>query len=469
MKSEWSVRGLPLRVLLATLAVTSLVPAVAKAQAAPARARFQVRASDTVQAPTNLARASRSGSTEAFDVDGVRVIVRTNPANDVVAANLYLLGGTRQLTRETQGIEALLLAASERGTRRYSRTALRRAMAQTASTITVDSDEDWTRVNLRTVRSALDSSWAVLADRVMAPLLDPADVELVRAQLLGIAQQRTASPDAHVTHVADSIAFGTHPYALVPEGTGASLAGLTLAQLRSYQATQVVRSRMLLVVVGNVTRAQVEAMVRRTLSRLPAGDYVWTPPALLPPNPGVSMVSRALPTNYILGYYAGPAATSPDYAALRVASAVLAGNLFSEIRSRHNLTYAVDAPFIERAVATGALYVTTVAPDTTLALMRQEVELLRNERLAEAPLKQLVRRFITDYFLRNETNADQANFLARAELYEGGFGNADAFVESLQRVTPGDVQRVARRYMTGFRFVYLGDPTAVESARMERW
>lgn len=442
----------------------------AGAQTAQAPVRFTIRAADTVQAVADsVAPTARSGSTQAFDVEGVRVIVRTNPANDVVAANLYLLGGTRQLTQETQGIEALLLAASERGTRRYTRESLRRAMAQTASTITVDPDEDWTRVSLRTVRSALDSSWAVLADRVMAPTLAAADVELVRAQLLGAARQRVASPDAHVSHVADSVAFGAHPYALVPDGTEASLAAITLAQLKEYHAAQVVRSRMLLVVVGNVTRAQVEAMVRRSLARLPRGTYEWMPPPALPANTGVTVVSRALPTNYILGYYAGPAASSEDYAALRVASAVLGGSLFSEIRTRHNLTYAVDAPFIERAVATGGVYVTTVAPDTTLALMRRELELLKSATLAERPLQQLVQRFITDYFLRNETNADQANFLARAELYAGGFAAADRFVETLQRVTPEDVRRVAREYMKDFRFVYLGDPARVDAARMEGW
>lgn len=415
------------------------------------------------------AQSSPPRSTEAFDVDGVRVIVRTNTANDVVAANLYLLGGTRQLTRETQGIEALLLASSERGTRRYTREALHRVMAQTASTITVDPDEDWTRVSLRTVRPALDSSWAVLADRVMAPTLAAADVELVRSQLLAAARQRVASPDAHVTHVADSVAFGAHPYALVPEGTEASLAAITLAQLKAYHTAHVVRSRMLVVIVGNVTRSDVELMVRRTLARLPRGTYAWTTPPALPSNAGVTVVSRALPTNYILGYYAGPAASSADYAALRVASAVLGGSLFAEIRTRHNLTYAVDAPFIERAVATGGVYVTTVSPDTTLALMRRELELLQSATLAERPLKQLVQRFITDYFLRNETNADQANFLARAELYEGGFETADRFVETLQRVTPEDVRRAAQAYMKDFRFVYLGDPARVNTVRMEGW
>src|SRR5258708_13429085 len=54
-------------------------------------------------------------ATMRFEVNGLSVILRRNTANDVVAANLYLLGGARQLTESTAGIEAMLLAASERG------------------------------------------------------------------------------------------------------------------------------------------------------------------------------------------------------------------------------------------------------------------------------------------------------------------------------------------------------------------
>ncbi|HYD54214.1 MAG TPA: insulinase family protein, partial [Gemmatimonadaceae bacterium] len=176
-----------------------------------------------------------------------------------------------------------------------------------------------------------------------------------------------------------------------------------------------------------------------------------------------------LPTNYILGYYVGPAATSRDYAALRIASAVLAGSLFSEIRSRRNLTYAVDAPFLERAIATGGVYVTTVAPDTTLALMRGELSMLQTELLDPLALRRLVQRFITDYFLRNETNADQATFLARSALYLGDHREASRFVDALRRVTPEDLQRVARTYMKDFRFAYVGDPGKVRRGTLERF
>ena len=42
--------------------------------------------------------------TTKFDVDGVTVILRQNPANEVIAANLYLLGGARQVTPANAGI-----------------------------------------------------------------------------------------------------------------------------------------------------------------------------------------------------------------------------------------------------------------------------------------------------------------------------------------------------------------------------
>jgi zinc protease len=461
-------------VIAGAISVLSAVPGLLAAQtdpptnpssSQPATIRFRTgpvarRASPGEQSVSDTATAR-------FDVAGIRVILRRNTASDVVAANLYLLGGTQQLTPQTAGIEALLLAASERGTRRYSREMLQRATTRLGAAISVTPAEDWTLFGLRTLRGVLDSSWAIFADRVTAPRLDPADVEVVRAQLLTAARQQRDQPDAEVTHLADSLAFTGHPYAIAPEGTEQSLTALTVDQLRRYHGEQIVTSRMLLVVVGNVERPTIEQLVRTTLGRLPAGRYTWVPPAPPASRRALVIARRELPTNYILGYYAGPPASHPDYAALRVASAVLSGSLFSEIRSRRNLTYAVDAPFIERAIATGGLYVTTVSPDTTLALMRRELELLKTELLDRQALQRLILRFITDYYLRNETNADQATALARAELYEGDYRAASRLVERLREVTPEDVRRVARRYMRDFQFAYVGDPGRVSRTRLE--
>jgi len=35
-------------------------------------------------------------------------------------------------------------------------------------------------------------------------------------------------------------------------------------------------------------------------------------------------------------------------------------------------------------------------------------------------------------------------------------------MEQIKSVTPEDVQRVARKYMKGFRFAYVGDPSKLD-------
>ena len=416
-------------------------------------------------------RAQRQpATTEKFTTGGVNVILRRNTANDVVAAHLYLLGGARQVTAENAGIEPFLLEASELGTKRYSKEQLRRIMARLGSSIEAAATEDWTVFGLTALRETFDSTWAVFADRLMRPTLDSTDVEVLRAQFLTGVRGRRDSPDALVAYLADSVAFAGHPYGVSPTGTERSLSSITVGDLKRYHASQVVTSRMLLVVVGNIERAHVERLVSSTLATLPAGSYRWTiPSAPVVSRASVFTAQRTLPTNYILGYYSGPPSTSADYPALRVAAAVLSGRLFNEIRARRNLTYAVDAPFVDRAVAAGGLYVTTVAPDTTLRLMQREISDLQKGTIDPRALEQLVQQFITEFFLDNETNGAQANFLARAELYRGDYRAAERFVDELRSVTPADVQRVARTYMRGVHFAYVGDASKLSPETISRF
>lgn len=416
------------------------------------------------------ASALDTATTTRFVVDGIPVILRRNTSNDVVAANLYLLGGTRQLTPQTAGIEALLLVASERGTKKYPGAEVRQRLARLGSSITLEANDDWSQIGLHAIRGGFDSTWAILADRVIEPTLAPAEVALVRDQMITAARQRGEQPDDAATEMADSLLYLGHPYALAAMGTPASLAAVTATQLKRYHDEQFVTSRMLLVVVGNVDRPHIEQLVHNTLAKLPRGSYRWTPPPA-PPAGGraVAFDDRALPTNYLLGYAPGPAASDPDYTALRVATAVLSGRLFTEVRSRRNLSYAVESPFLERAYGVGGLYVTTVDPNAVLRIMRSELTDLQSGEVESEGLKRLVQQFITEYYLKNETNSDQANELARAELYEGDYRNADRLIDQLRRVTPADVEHAAQKYLVNFRFAYVGDTSKVDRALLSRF
>ena len=448
-----------------TMVITGATVPVGPANAQAARAPTSPIASRP--AP----RAAADSGTTSYEVAGIRVIHRYVTANEVVAANVYLLGGTRQLTPANAGIEQLLLEVSGYGTRRYSRDTLRRRIAALGSTIEVAAGVDWTRMGLRATSATFDSTWAMFADRLVAPTLDSSAIELVRAQIHAAVRQRRDDPDAMLSYLADSIAYVGHPYSIDPIGNEESIRALSRADLVRYHAEQFNSSRMLLVIVGQVERARVERLVRSTLGTLPRGAYAWTAPPP-PPVRGDALVveHRMLPTNYIMGYFHGPASSNTrDYYALRVATAVLSGRLFGEIRSRRNLTYAVHAPFHERALSAGGIYVTTVSPDLTMGLIRDEVESLQREVISRQGLSELVQQFITEYFLSNETNAAQADFLARAQVYHGDYRAGERFVDELRKVDPDDIRRVAQMYLRDARFAYVGDSTKISRAALTRF
>jgi zinc protease len=394
--------------------------------------------------------------TDMYDASGVRVIQRRNAANPVVAVDVYLLGGLREVTPATQGIERLLLAASQYGTQRYPGAAARGALRRTGSQVVVEPEEDWTNYGFRGVQSEFDSTWNVFADRLMHPVLASRDVNATRERLIGGVRQRFNSPDGAITAIADSFVFQGHPYALSPSGTEGSLALLDSATLARFVAERMVRSRMLVVVVGDIDRPAVEKAIARTFAQLPAGDYHWTLPERAKLDTRVAMVEREMPMNYLLGVYQGPPASAGDYASFRVAVAMLGSMVTQAVREERGLSYAAYAPFYDRGVSAGGLYASTNQPIAALEQMREQVRRMR-EFPPDYPMSSFTRQFVLDYLAQNSTSAEQAATLARAQLYRGDYHLALREMDELRRVTTGSIAAASRRYFTNMRFVYLGD------------
>ena len=217
---------------------------------------------------------------------------------------------------------------------------------------------------------------------------------------------------------------------------------------------------MLLAIVGNVTRAHAESLVTATLGRLPRGSYRWTlPQAPARAKPRWLIEHRLIPTTYLLGLFAGPPPTSHSYWAFRVATALLSSDLHHAIRSERGLSYAAFAPYRDGAIPVGGAYVSTPKPDKALMLMVDQIRELRDQPLDYFGLSRFIDSFGFDYLAENATSAGQADFLARAELYLGGYQQGDEFSKRLHSVSPDDILRVTGQYMAAIQYAYLGDTT----------
>src|SRR3954464_10744237 len=135
-------------------------------------ATFQPASQSAFRSPPPAAGSRQAvvdTATSEFEANGLHVILRRNTATDVVAANLFLLGGVQQLTPPNQGIEALLLAASGKGSRKFPGPKLREEISRLGSEISIGASEDFSTYRMKAIRSTFDSTWALYADRLLAP------------------------------------------------------------------------------------------------------------------------------------------------------------------------------------------------------------------------------------------------------------------------------------------------------------
>jgi predicted Zn-dependent peptidase len=174
----------------------------------------------------------------------------------------------------------------------------------------------------------------------------------------------------------------------------------------------------------------------------------------------VAFTPRPAMTNYILGWFQGPPASDPDYPAFRMATAWLSSRVSTAVRYERGLSYAAQAPLLERGVTAGGIYVTTTKPATVMPLVKAQVDGLRNLPTGYS-MRSFAEQFIMEYFAENSTNAAQADFLARAELYRGDFHKASQSMDDLRHVTMSGIRAAANRYFRQIHFAYVGDTTRV--------
>ena len=123
----------------------------------------------------------------------------------------------------------------------------------------------------------------------------------------------------------NKLLFDSHPYFNSPIGTVESVSSLTSADVKAHHAKLLQTSRMLVVVVGNVSTDEVKRKVEASFGKLQRGEYKHeAPPAFAKASTAdFQVVERPVATNYIRGSFAAPPLESPDYAPFSIAVNIL--------------------------------------------------------------------------------------------------------------------------------------------------
>ena len=421
------------------------------------------------QRPQGEVRVSRlnDGVSERV-VDGVRVIHKRTPSNAVVQLSVLIDGGSAGHSDAQAAAESVALeAATDGGPAGMARSDYKAWLDARGASIGADAGLDYHVVSVSAVRPYLHDVWALASRTLQKPAFDAANLELIRERRMASFRSELDDPDDALRLLARRAFFVGHPYATRPVGTPEAVGLLDVDALRAAWSGLWVRSRLTVVVVGDLDEREVDAEVSAAFAALPEGAGFSRPsvPPVTPRPAAVNVVERSdMPTNYVLGLFPIPSSTEPDYPAIQIGLAILSDKLFEEVRTKRNLTYAVAAGSTARRASQGSLYVTTTDPVATLAVMQQTVTALIEQPLTDKELRDHVEAWLTEYYMNSQSNAEIASLLGAWELTGTGREQADTHIEALRALTPAQVSTALGRWLRGVQFTVLGAAESVQGA-----
>ena len=418
---------------------------------------------------TAMKAETTAAPTEEFDVDGLRVILRRNPSTETVSAKAFLQGGLGFAGRERAGLELLMLEIAAKQSRSYPKEKMARELTRLGAQIQSGAASDYSTFTLITLRRSFAESMRIFLDALAHPLINDSELALARERRLTTIKGELDDPDAYIERLSVETTYGDHPYSANPIGTEALVKAATAKQLSDLHASTVNRSRLLLVVVGNVTREELEGLLKPVVKDLPAGSYRASEIAAIPNanRAATKLVARDLPTVYVSGLFPAPNVKSEDYAAMLVGINILSDRLFEEVRTKRNLSYAAFSGLRRRGANIAQLYVTTPDPNAAVKVIRDEVEKLRTTPVPDADLKDQIRQMKTQMLMNMQSAGDIAATLGEWELTAGDWAAFDATLRKLDELTPEQVRRAMDKYAHHVDFALLGKVEGVDTKLLE--
>jgi zinc protease len=396
-----------------------------------------------------------------FTVNGLKVILKPS-IKEIISARFFIKGGTSNYSKEQEGIEALALAvAVEGGTKKMDKTEFATALERMGTTIGFSTSYDYSEVNMSCINSFWAPSWELFADVITQPRFDAKEFDLIKAQAVAQAKQTESNPDAHLRNRSMESAFANHNYAKIPSGTSTSLERISLENLAKHFNSIVGKQNCFLIVVGNITEADLKERVASTFASLPEGKKPTAEPRW-ELKAEATIENRDIPTNYIRGIMSAPSVNEKEGIPMMLAMAIMRDRFFVELRTKRSLTYAPSAGHASTIFNNpyALFYASSTDPKQTLKVMIDQINEVKNQGFKEKELKDMKETYLTDYFLGLETNDSQTMALGLAEV-GGDWKKTETFMAEVEKTTIQDLNAVFKKYSSSINWMYLGKETAV--------
>lgn len=406
----------------------------------------------------------RAQNSKPYDmmVKGVKVIVVPS-GNEIMQIDLIIKGGVQNYPADKAGIESMAMTAlTECGTDRDDKNSFKDKLDQVAARIFGFTGRDAAHFELNCIKSDFETIWPLYVDALTIPKFDAKEFERIRARAINNLREEESDPDADLEKMAMQTAFRGMDYAKSPDGTIDNIQKLTPQETKNYFKSILTRSKIFVVVVGDISKEDLQQRLSALIDKIPEGKSLeFKRSTYIPQANTFVSKQKDVATNYIIGISSAPSANSKDYLPSVLASEMFYNKMFLEVRTKQGLSYAPAGFITNDATPYSEIYVTTKEPDKFVAVARNTVENLKKDGFPADDVKNTKTTYSTYQYYNNESNASLCAMVANTELEVGDWHRAFTLKEDLKPITPADVNGVFKKYIGNFTWVYQGDPKQV--------
>ena len=396
---------------------------------------------------------------------GAQVYLVESPAIAMVDVEIDFDAGSRRDPPEQAGLASMMAGMLEKGVQAKNGAAaldeneLSEAWADLGAQFGAGASADRLNFSLRSLTDPdlLDKAVALAAREIAEPSFPEPIWQRERQRVQAALKESYTRPGTVIGRAYAKAVYGAHPYGY--EMTEATLARISVADMRTAYAAGVVACRARISMVGAVTRAQADAMAKRLLSRLPQ-----VPCASLPPLPEVAEVAPLTqPAEIRLPFDAAQAhvligqpgfkRADPDYFALTVGNYILGGGGFvsrltNEVREKRGLTYGVSSHFSPGLHAGSFTVGLQTRPDQAaqaVELVRQVVSDFVAKGPSEAELQAAKDNLIGGFALRIDSNRKLLGNIAGIAWNNLPLDYLDTWTQQVDKVSVADIKAAFAR------------------------
>jgi len=319
--------------------------------------------------------------------------------------------------------------------------------------INIEARMESIRGSVRVLTPDRDKAMELLALAIHAPRFDEGSLKQIREQIRAEIDRDATDPESRAYRAYDQLAYAGHPRARPVVGTRSGIAAIQAADIVQYRRHVMVRDRLSLAAVGDITPAELAGLVDRVFAALPAHGQTASP--IDPASTSAKRSDLMLASNQaeVVFGLALPGLSERERLAAELINYTLGGSAFTsrlyhEVREKRGLAYSIGTSldsYSFMAELSGSFDAAPATVEEAIGLVRQEFAALATRPPTDAEIDEAKAALAGQYLRGLIRQADMANELT-LRMSQGQRPDViETYAGRLAELSAAEVRELAKR------------------------